>query len=213
MIAASSRSSLPADGRGLDAADLLVARGRRPRRRARDRFVAQATARTLPADFIIRDNRVPQQVTSSVSAESSLNVGLAFDLSDSVAGTRLEQLRAASKALTSELEPADQSGLVTFDETVSLRCPLSLDRSCVDRSLAAAEPTSNTALVDGILSAMITGAVRSRPRAADGIQRRLDTSSFLTTDRVLDMGPPLRFVVYSIASKGARPISWRSCRS
>ena len=125
-----------------------------------------------PADFIIRDNGVPQQVDVVSFGEIALNVGLAFDLSESVAGPRLEQLRAASKALTSELQPADQSGLITFDETVTLRCPLSLDRSCLDRSLAAAKPTGSTALVDGILVGNDRGRVGRRPVAADGVQRR-----------------------------------------
>ena len=65
-----------------DAADLFVARRRRSRRRARHRFVAPAVARTDPADFSIRDNGMPQTLTSSASARLSLNVGLAFDLSE-----------------------------------------------------------------------------------------------------------------------------------
>ena len=52
------------------------------------------------ADFTIRDNGVPQQVDVVSFGETSLNVGLAFDLSESVAGEPLDQLRAASKALT-----------------------------------------------------------------------------------------------------------------
>jgi VWFA-related protein len=158
-----------------------------------------------PADFMIRDNGVLQQVDVVSFGEIALNVGLAFDLSESVAGTRLEQLRAASKALTSKLESADQSGLVTFDETVSLRCPLSLDRSCVDRSLAAAEPIGNTALVDGILSAMISGESDVGRSLLMVFSDGLDTSSFLNTDRVLDMGRRSDVVVYTIASREARP--------
>lgn len=158
-----------------------------------------------PADFIIRDNGVPQQVDVVSFGEIALNVGLAFDLSESVAGPRLEQLRAASKALTSELQPADQSGLITFDETVTLRCPLSLDRSCVDRSLAAAKPTGNTALIDGILSAMIVGESDVGRSLLMVFSDGLDTSSFLNTDRVLDMGRRSDVVVYSIASVDARP--------
>lgn len=158
-----------------------------------------------PADFIIRDNDVPQQVDVVSFGEIALNVGLAFDLSESVAGPRLEQLRAASKALTSELQAADQSALVTFDETVSLRCPLSLDRSCVDRSLASAEPVGNTALVDGILAAMIAGESDVGRSLLMVFSDGLDTASFMHSDRVLDMGRRSDVVVYSIASREARP--------
>src|SRR4029078_7827789 len=76
------------------------------------------------ADFSIRDNGVPQQVDVVSFGEVALNVGLAFDLSGSVGGARLDQFRSASRSLASELLAADQSGLITFDEVVSLRCPL-----------------------------------------------------------------------------------------
>ena len=146
-----------------------------------------------------------QQVDVVSFGEIALNVGLAFDLSESVLGARLDQLRAASKTLTSELQPADQSGLITFDEVVSLRCPLSLDRSCIDRSLAAAVPSGNTALVDGILSAMIAGESDVGRSLLMVFSDGLDTASFMNTDRVLDIGRRSDVVVYSIASKGARP--------
>src|SRR5690242_17758456 len=110
-----------------------------------------------PSDFVIRDNGVPQQVDVVSYGEIPLNVGLAFDLSESVAGARLESLRKASDALTAALEPADQSALVTFNRVVSLPCALSADRYCVSRALASSTPTGETALVDGILAGMIIG--------------------------------------------------------
>jgi Ca-activated chloride channel family protein len=158
-----------------------------------------------PQDFEIRDNGVPQQVDIVSFGEIALNVGLAFDLSESVAGTRLEQLRLASNALTSELQPADQSGLITFSELVSLKCPLSLDRSCVNQSLAAAVPSGATALVDGVLAAIIASESDIGRSLLMVFSDGLDTSSFQHTERVLDMGRRSDVVVYSIASKEARP--------
>jgi VWFA-related protein len=158
-----------------------------------------------PADFVIRDNGVPQQVDVVSFGEIALNVGLAFDLSESVAGPRLEQLRRASKALTSELQPADQSALLTFNEIVSLRCPLSLDRSCVDRSLGATKPIGATALVDGVLAAMIASESDVGRSLLMVFSDGLDTSSFMNTDRVLETGRRSDVVVYSLASKEARP--------
>ena len=174
-----------------------------------DVLVTDSSRRPLrgltPADFLIRDNGVPQQVDVVSFGEIALHVGLAFDLSESVSGARLDQLRSASKALTSELRPADQSGLITFDAVVSLRCPLSLDRSCLDRELAEAVPAGNTALVDGILAAMIAGESDVGRSLLMVFSDGLDTASFLNTDRVLEMGRRSDVVVYSIASKEARP--------
>ena len=158
-----------------------------------------------PADFVIRDNGVPQQVDVVSFGEIALNVGLAFDLSESVAGARLAQLRAASKVLTAELLPADQSSLITFDDVVSLACPLSPDRSCVDRALADADPTGPTALVDGVLAGMIVGESDAGRSLLMVFSDGLDTASFQHADRVLDVGRRSDVVVYPIASKGARP--------
>lgn len=159
-----------------------------------------------PSDFVIRDNGVLQQVDLVSYGEVPLNVGLAFDLSGSVAGSRLFQLRAASRALASELQPADQSSLMTFDRVVSLPCPLSKDRSCVGRALDAAAAGGNgTALVDGILAAMIAGESDIGRSLLMVFSDGLDTSSFLEPARVLDMGRRSDVVVYPITSKEARP--------
>lgn len=158
-----------------------------------------------PADFQIRDNGVPQQVDIVSFGEISLNVALAFDLSESVAGPRLKQLQAASSALTAELQPADQSSLIAFNEIVTLLCPLSLDRACVDRALADASPEGATALIDGILAAMIAGESDAGRSLLMVFSDGVDTASFQHPDRVLDMARRSDVVVYPIAAKGARP--------
>ncbi len=174
-----------------------------------DVLVTDSSRRPLrglaPADFLIRDNGIAQEVEVVSFGEISLNVGLAFDLSDSVAGARLEQLKAASQALTAELQPGDQSSLVTFNEVVSLPCPLSSNRSCVREALNAARPEGETSLVDGVLAGMIVGESDVGRSLLMVFSDGLDTASFLSAGRVLDLGRRSDVVVYPIASKGARP--------
>jgi len=158
-----------------------------------------------PADFAIRDNGVPQQVDVLSFGEVALNIGLVFDLSESVAGARLEQLRAASRSLTAELQPADQSGLITFDQAVALRCPMSRDRLCVDRELSNADPVGASALVDGVVAAMIAGESEVGRSLLMVFSDGLDTASFVGEDRALDIGKRSDIVAYPIATKGARP--------
>jgi VWFA-related protein len=157
------------------------------------------------ADFMIRDNGVAQQVDVVSFGEIALNVGLAFDLSESVAGPRLAQLTAASRALTAELEPADQSALVTFDTVVSLPCPLSTSRSCVSGALNAATPQRETALVDGVFAGMMVGESEVGRSLLMVFSDGLDTASFLNAERVLELGRRSDVVVYPVTSKGARP--------
>jgi len=158
------------------------------------------------ADFSIRDNGIPQEVDVVSYGETSLNVGLAFDLSESVVGEPLERLRAASRALTLELQPADRMALVTFDHIVTLRCPLSSsNRSCANDALAAATPSGETALVDGVFAGMMVGESDAGRSLLMVFSDGLDIASWLTAERVLEMGRRSDVVVYPVTSKGARP--------
>ena len=137
--------------------------------------------------------------------ENAIAVFPAFDVSSSVAGARLDQLKAASQTLTAELQPGDQSSLVTFNEVVALPCPLSFNRSCVRDALNATQPDGETALVDGVLAGIMVGESDVGRSLLMVFSDGLDTASFLHADRVLDVGRRSDVVVYPITSKGARP--------
>ena len=174
-----------------------------------DVLVTDAARRPLrgltAADFVIRDNGVAQDVDVVSFGEISLNVGLAFDLSDSVAGARLEGLTAASQALMTSLQPADQVSLVTFNEVVALPCPLSTNRTCVGDALHAATPEGETSLIDGVLAGMLVGESEVGRSLLMVFSDGLDTASFLGASRVLELGRRSDVVVYPVTSKGARP--------
>ena len=157
------------------------------------------------ADFAIRDNGVPQEIDVVSFGETSLNIGLSFDLSESIKGEPLARLQAASRALTSELQPADRLALVTFDRVVTMRCALSSSRSCAIDALAAATPEGETALVDGVFAGMMVGESDAGRSLLMVFSDGLDTASFLGAGRVLDLGRRSDVVVYPIASQGARP--------
>lgn len=156
-------------------------------------------------DFVIRDNGVIQSVDAVSFGELSLNVGLTFDLSESVSGARHDQLRQASRELTRSLLPADQVALITFNKVVSMPCPPSKLHGCVDTALARATPAHETSLVDGVFAGMTIGewdAGRSLQMVfSDG----LDTASFMDPDRILETGRRSDVVVYPIVTKGAKP--------
>ena len=174
-----------------------------------DVLVTDASRRPMrglsAADFAIRDNGVPQEVSVVSFGETSLNVGLAFDLSESVAGEPLKRLRAASRALVAELLPADRVALVTFDNVVTLRCALASSRECTIDALAEAAPDGETALVDGVFAGMMAGESDAGRSLLMVFSDGLDTASYLRAERLLDMGRRSDVVVYPIASKGARP--------
>ncbi len=86
-----------------------------------------------PADFEILDNGVPQQVDLVSFEQIPLNVILALDMSDSVAGERLDHLRGAGGGVLAALKKDDQAALVTFSHAVQLGAGLTSDVASVRR--------------------------------------------------------------------------------
>jgi VWFA-related protein len=158
-----------------------------------------------PADFDIRDNGVPQTVDVVSFGEIPLSVALAFDLSASVTGERLEHLRTASAALTRALAPVDEVALVTFDNAVSLPCTMTRDVMCVGRQLGAAMPHGDTALIDGVFAEMMVGESAVGRSLLVVFSDGLDTASWLPSSRVLDAARRSDTVAYVVAAQGSRP--------
>ena len=66
------------------------------------------------ADFEVIDNKVPQQLDVVSFERAPLRVTLAFDMSVSVTGERLDHLRAAGEAVLDGLRAEDEAQLLTF---------------------------------------------------------------------------------------------------
>jgi VWFA-related protein len=152
-----------------------------------------------PADFEIADNGVPQQVDFVSFEQIPLNVVLALDLSDSVAGERLEQLQDAGRAVLDGLAKNDQVALVTFSNVVSLGAPLTTDVSTARTALAEAYGFGETSLVDGVYAAMMVGESDVGRALLIIFTDGLDTASWLQADAVLESAKRSDVVVYSAA--------------
>jgi VWFA-related protein len=157
------------------------------------------------ADFEIRDNGILQEVAIVSYDNVALNVGLAFDVSDSVAGAPMERLKKASQELIALLHKEDQAALVTFDRLVSRPCPLASSTTCVQTALGDTAPGPETALVDGVFAGMMVGESDVGRSLLIVFSDGIDTASWLTAERVLDVGRRSDVVVYAVASRGSRP--------
>ena len=152
-----------------------------------------------PADFELLDNRVPQQVELVSFDEIPLNVILALDMSDSVAGERLEQLRGAGGGLLGALHKEDQAALVSFSHSVQRGARLTLDVAAVRRALGAAHGTGMTALVDGTYAGIMVGESDAGRGLLIVFSDGVDTSSWLRADAVLDAARRADVVVYGVS--------------
>jgi VWFA-related protein len=152
-----------------------------------------------PADFEILDNGVAQQVDLVSFEQIPLNVILALDMSESVAGERLDHLRAAGHALLNGLKKDDQAALVTFRHAVTLGADLTSNASTVRAALDEAEPSGETALVDGSYAAMVVAESDVGRALLIAFSDGLDTSSWLQPDAVLETAKRSDVVAYAVS--------------
>ena len=152
-----------------------------------------------PADFEIVDNGVPQQVELVSFDEVPLNVILALDMSDSVAGERLEQLRGAGAGLLAALHKEDQAALVSFSHAVQLGSRLTSNVAAVRQAMLDAHGTGMTALVDGTYAGLMIGESDAGRALLIVFSDGVDTTSWLRADAVLDTAKRADVVVYGVS--------------
>jgi Ca-activated chloride channel homolog len=152
-----------------------------------------------PGDFDIRDNGVAQQIDFVSFDQIPLNVILALDMSDSVAGDRLTRLRTAGSTVLARLAREDQAALVTFSHVVQLGAGLTSDIQSVRAALDRASGMGNTALIDGTYAGMTIGESDAGRALLIVFSDGLDTSSWLSADKVLDAGKRSDAVAYAVA--------------
>jgi VWFA-related protein len=154
-----------------------------------------------PADFEVLDNGVLQQVDLVSFDQVPLNAILALDMSDSVAGDRLANLRAAGGALLAALTKDDQAALVTFSHMVVLGAGLTRDVEPVRRALEETSGVGLTALVDATYAAITLGETDAGRALVIVFSDGVDTASWLTADAVLDTAKRSDAVVYAVATR------------
>jgi VWFA-related protein len=162
-------------------------------------------------DFEVRDNGVPQ--TLEVVGDSGGGPGkpidavLALDVSDSVRGEPLTQLKAAAHAFVDMLRPEDSFSLLTFSSRVRLAVSPSDSRAHAHEVIEATAAQLTTALYDAAFAAVVMpDASRGRPLAlvlSDGEDR----GSWLKGEQVLRAAEGSELVVHVVFTRtaGTRP--------
>ena len=150
-------------------------------------------------DFEIFDNGVPQQVDLVSFEQIPLNVILALDMSESVAGERLEHLRQASSGLLAALEKDDLAALISFNHRVVLESGLTKDVNAIRKALGSGGVPGNTSLIDAAYAGMMVGESDVGRGLLIVFSDGVDTSSWLHEDAVLDIARRSDVVVYAVA--------------
>jgi VWFA-related protein len=153
-------------------------------------------------DFDVRDNGVRQTVDLVSFQQIPLNVFLAFDASASVSGERLMHLQTAGHAVLDRLAKDDRSALLTFSHAIVLREGLTGETARVRQALANVQPFGDTALIDGVYTAIMLDPSDGGRNLLLVFSDGLDTASWLTAGGVLDSAKRSDVVVYGVSSRG-----------
>lgn len=155
-------------------------------------------------DFEVLDNGVPQQVEFVSYDQIPLNVVLALDMSDSVAGDRLEHLRGAGTGLLAALKRNDQAALVSFSNQISLGAALTTDLGRLRDALGRVVGSGETSLVDGAYAGLTIGESDAGRALLIVFSDGLDTASWLSPAAVLETAKRSDVVVYGVSAGQAK---------
>jgi len=152
------------------------------------------------ADFEVFDNGVRQTVDFVSAEQLPLNVVFTFDLSGSIVGERLANLREASHAVLDGLKADDQAALVTFNSAVLVGPGLTRDVRLVKAAIDRAEPMGNTSLVDASFAGLMLAEADVGRGLVIVFSDGVDTASWLGSKAVLDVAKRSDAVVYAVSA-------------
>lgn len=152
-----------------------------------------------PGDFEIREGgrRYPPEALLS-ARDVPLVLGLAIDSSDSMLRIWSEVTEVAANFLDVTLAPDDRAFLVDFDDTVSLRQPLTADKARLLLSIDRLIPFGGTAINDGILFSLLQYGREPGRRAlvvvTDGADEHSRSRPEQSADYAARLGLPIYFI-------------------
>lgn len=149
-------------------------------------------------NFAVFDNGAQQKITGFALQEVPLEVYLVLDLSGSVEGPKLARLKQAANAFADDLTPRDKVALVTFNEKVTVRQPLTADLPAFRRALADATAGGNTALYDAVSKALSLREPRDNRAIVVVFTDDHDNASTATSKDVVDAAERSDVLVYGV---------------
>jgi VWFA-related protein len=160
-------------------------------------------------DFELRDNGVVQRADMMPLESLPLTTILVLDTSASVVGSKLDQLKAAIRALLRRLRPGDEVALVAFGNEIAIPVPATRDLQAVEQALDGLRPGGQTAVYDAVYAAALLAPERSRSQVVlftdgDDNLSALDLADVL---RVLERSDVMLHAVGIVAPGGDS--TWR----
>lgn len=104
-------------------------------------------------DFVLTDEKVPQDILSFSRENAPVSIGIVFDLSGSMSN-KIAKARAAVREFLRYLEEQDEVFLVTFSDRAQQRTEFASNDAAILNELLFAQPEGSTALFDAVAIAV-----------------------------------------------------------
>ena len=114
------------------------------------------------ADFRVLDNGVAQTVTEVSFGTRPIDVTIGLDISGSVTGSVLTELRIAVVRLVGDLKPDDRLRLFVFSSAMQRAIDFTTDAKAVEAAMRRTPPGGRTALYDTLSVALVTAVEPDR---------------------------------------------------
>ena len=155
--------------------DASVQRDRRP--------VSGLTA----ADFELLDNGVAQEISEIAYEKLPIDVTLLLDVSASVTGMVLDELRRALRQVRADLGPNDRLRLITFNMSVRRLVDFTQSPADLDNALTSLRGGGSSAVFDALSVALTAPDVPGRRRLIVLFSDGQDSSSVSDADTLLEV--------------------------
>jgi Ca-activated chloride channel family protein len=139
------------------------------------------------SDFELLDNGVPQDITEVAYEKLPIDVTLLLDVSASVTGPVLDELRRALRQVRSDLGPGDRLRLLTFNMGIRRLVDFNQSASDLDLALGSLRGTGSSAVFDSLAVALTTEDAPGRRRLIVLFSDGQDSSSISDADTLVEI--------------------------
>jgi VWFA-related protein len=159
------------------------------------------------ADFELLDNGVAQVITDVNYEKLPIDVTVLLDVSASVTGSALDELRRSLRQLRTDLGARDRLRLVTFDMRVRRLVDFTDPAAATDAALATLGAAGSSAIFDSLAVALTAPVPPGRRQLVVLFSDGQDSSSISDAETLLDVArrstPTVAVVLASASRQGA----------
>lgn len=139
------------------------------------------------ADFELLDNGVPQEITDVSYEKLPIDVTVLLDVSASVTGSTLDELRRGLRQLRTDLGARDRLRLLTFNMRIRRLVDFTDSAAITDSALASLGGAGSSAIFDSLAVALTTAVPAGRRQLIVLFSDGQDSSSISDAETLLDV--------------------------